>query len=77
MQCGRDDADPYPFIFSGMSKEQAREVYPWCVEQFGPMPPYDRWCTDFHFANSRWTYSIHFKREEDAIWFKLRWYANG
>jgi hypothetical protein len=77
VRCGCDTDDAYPWVFSGMSIAEMKEIYAWCIEQFGPMPPYDRWCTDVHTGNSQWTYSVHFKREADAIWFKLRWYAGG
>lgn len=46
------------------------EVEEWCKEQFGPHPKYpDAW--------SRWVHTyedqIHFRDEQDYIWFVLRW----
>jgi len=40
------------------------EVRVWCHEQFGP--EYKRWR---HIYES----SIHFRDEQDAAWFALRW----
>lgn len=75
MRTGFDKTDCYPWWFAGIGRVEMVEITEWCVEQFGPMPPYDRWATDVHSGNSRWSYSVHFRREQDALWFKLRWYT--
>lgn len=50
----------------------------WCLQQFGPRweavgNRSGTWCCFWNGHRSGRGYTWHFKREEDANWFALRW----
>ena len=46
------------------------EVEEWCSQQFGPHPRHpDAWSRWFHKYENK----IHFRDEQDYIWFILKW----